>query len=240
MLRFYRIYAKYLFGKGEFQKALVLYERIVRDSKTSRDRLSFARILMKVGRFDDAETQLRKLNLVDLDKIEVVQAKLNLAQVVWKKGDVKDAIRRVEAVFETEKITLVYATLGYLYVEAGDMKKALAFNQEAYEYNSANSEICDNLAECWLALKEYQKALELLEAISKQKIVPVFPEWRYHYGLALEGLSRNEEALVQLKIALAARFSALSAINPEKVQKAADRVEAAIAKATQAALDLNA
>ena len=59
MLRFYRIYAKYLFGKGEFQKALVIYERIVMDSKTSRDRLSLARILMKLGRFDYAEAQLR-------------------------------------------------------------------------------------------------------------------------------------------------------------------------------------
>jgi tetratricopeptide (TPR) repeat protein len=234
MLRFYRIYAKYLFGKGEFQKALVIYERIVKDSKTSRDRLSLARIYLKTGRFDDAEAQLRKLNLVDLNQTEVVQAKLNLAQVVWKKGDVKDAIRRAEVVFATEKITLVYATLGYLYIEAGDLKKALAFNQEAYEYNSANSEICDNLAECWLALKEYQKALDLLVAISKQKIVPTFPEWRYHYGLALEGLGQHDEALAQLKIALAARFSALSAISPEKVQKAVDRVEAAKAAAAKA------
>jgi tetratricopeptide (TPR) repeat protein len=233
MLRFYRIYAKYLYAKGEFQKALVVYERIVRDSKSSKDRLSLSRIYLKAGRFDDAETQLRKINLMDLDKIEVVQAKISLAQAVWKKGDLKDAIRRVEAVFETEKITLVYATLGYLYIEAGDLKKALAFNQEAYAYNPANTEICDNLAECWLALKDYPKALELLEALSKLKVVPSFPEWRYHYGLALEGVGRREEALAQLKIALAGRYSALSALSPATVQKAVDRVEAALAAASK-------
>jgi tetratricopeptide (TPR) repeat protein len=229
MLRFYRMYAKYLFSKGEFQKALVIYERIVRDSGSGRDRLSLARIYLKSGRFDDAETQLRKLNLADLNQLEVVQAKLNLAHAIWKKGDLKDAIRRVEAVFETEKITLVYATLGFFYIESGDLKKALAFNQEAYAYNSANAEICDNLAECWLSLKEYQKALELCEGIAKMKIVPIFPEWRYHYGLVLEALDRREEALAQYKLSLAGRFSALSVLTPEIVQKAVDRVSAATA-----------
>ena len=36
---------------------------------------------------------------------------------------------------------LVYETLGYLYVEAGDYEKALAFNTEAYEYDDEDS-IC--------------------------------------------------------------------------------------------------
>ena len=158
MIRLDRFRAKSFFNTGEYEKALILYEKVVKVSKTSRDRMSLARIYLKAGRFDDAEAQLRKLNLADLNAVEGIQAKISLAQTIWRKGDLKDAIRRVELIFQTEKITLVYATLGYLYIVAGD-KKALDFNQEAYAYNPANAEIGDNLGECLLATKDYALSL---------------------------------------------------------------------------------
>ena len=226
MLRLMRFLANFHYGRGRTEKALTLYRWICRNGGGPRDRMSLGRLLLKTGHFDEAETELKKISRSDLRPIEVVQVRLNLALALWKKGQLDEAVTRMEAVYAENKITLVYACLGYLLVEQGDLHKALAFNQEAYAYNPKNSEIRDNLGQCLLELGETGNALEIYQALAKDKHPPTFPEWRYHYALALEAAGRRDEALDQLKLATVSRFSSLSSIRPEKIQAEIARLKA--------------
>ncbi len=226
MLPIWRIIARFHFARGDYDKALTLYRRIVALGGIPNDKLSLSRILLKTGHFAEAEKLLRSLSQSDLRPAEIIQAKLNLALAIWKQGDLDDAVRRVELVYADNKVTHVYATLGYLYIEQGDLARALAFNQEAFEYNSQNAEIRDNLGQCLQELGETEKALEIYAALAKEKTPPFFPEWHFHYGLTLLDAGHREEALVQLRIARNWRITGLSVLTKEKVQDVIDRVEA--------------
>lgn len=226
MLRLWKIIARYHFARGDYEKALALYRRIVALSGLANDKLSLSRILLKTGHFAEAEKLLRSLSQSDLRPEEIIQARLNLALAIWKQGDLEDAIRRIELVYADNKVTHVYATLGYLYIEQGDLPRALAFNQEAFEYNSQNAEIRDNLGQCLQELGETEKALEIYAGLAREKTPPFFPEWHFHYGLTLLDAARREEALVQLRIARNWKITGLSVLTQEKVQAVIDRVEA--------------
>jgi pentatricopeptide repeat protein len=225
MLRLWRTLAKFHFARGDYEKALALFRRVVALGCIPSDKLSLSRILLKTGHFAEAEKVLRGLSQSDLRPEEIIQAKLNLALAIWKQGDLDDAIRRVEAVYADHKVTHVYATLGYLYIEQGDLPKALSFNQEAIEYNSKNAEIRDNLGQCLQELGETERALAIYAEMAKEKTPPFFPEWHFHYGLTLHDAGRREEALLQLRIARNWKITGLSVLTQEKVQAMIDRVE---------------
>lgn len=219
-----------LFKAGRYEEALALYRKATQKKIDSRDRLSIGRILLKLGRWDEADEELRRIDRTGLSSLEVLQARINLVLIRWKKGDLDEAIKRMEAIFGEEKVTLTYATLGYLYIERAiakkDFRKALAFNLEAHEYNPQNAEIKDNYAEALLHSGDWQKALGIYEAMAAEKTPATFAEWRYHYGLALERAGRPDEALAQCRQALAKGVSALSPLSMDAVKATVERLEA--------------
>ena len=234
MLRIWRNIAKFHFPRGDYEKALALFRRIVALGGLPIDKLSLSRSLLMTGHFTEAEKVLRGLSQGDLRPDEVIQAKLNLALAIWKQGDLDDAVRRIEAIYADHQVTHVYATLGYLYIEQRDLANALAFNQEAFEYNAKNAEIRDNLGQCLQELGETEKALEIYVALAKEQTPPFFPEWHFHYGLTLLDAGRPEEALVQLRIARNWKITGLSVLTQQKVQAVIDRVEAGATASTEA------
>lgn len=222
-----------LFDARKYEEALALYRKATQKGADSRDRLSISRLCLKIGRWDEAEEELRKIDRAKLSELEVLQARVNLCLVKWKKGDLDDAIKRAESLFAEDKVTLTYATLGYLYIERAyakkDWKKAVSFNKEAYEYNTTNGEIQDNYAQALLESGDWQAALAIYEPLAALKTPPAFGEWRYHYGQVLEKAGKPEEALAQYRLALARGFSALAALDDATVRRAIDRLEAKLA-----------
>jgi tetratricopeptide (TPR) repeat protein len=219
-----------LFDARKYEEALALYRKATQKGPDARDRLSISRLCLKLGRWDEAEEELRKIDRNKLSSLEVLQARINLILAKWKKGDLDDAIRRAEALYAEEKVTLTYATLGYLYIERAlakkDWKKAIAFNKEAMDYNGSNGEIQDNYAQALLESGDWEGALAAYEAMAKQKVPPTFGEWRYHFGQALAKAGRLDEALEQMRLALARGYSALSALDEATVKAAIERLEA--------------
>ncbi len=219
-----------LFEARKYEEALAVYRKATQKGADSRDRLSISRLCLKLGRWDEAEEELRKIDRNKLSSLEVLQARINLILAKWKKGELEDAIRRAESLFGEEKVTLTYATLGYLYIERAfakkDWKKAVSFNKEAMEYNGSNGEIQDNYGQALLESGDWEGALAVYEGMAKQKTPPSFGEWRYHYGQALAKAGRLDEALEQMRLALARGYSALSALDEATVKAAIERLEA--------------
>ena len=74
MLRLWRTIAKFHFARGDFEKALALFRRIVALGGMASDKVSLSRILLKTGHFAEAEKLLRSLSQSDLRPEEIIQA----------------------------------------------------------------------------------------------------------------------------------------------------------------------
>jgi len=159
---------KYQSGDIEGSKQL-FEEALAMGLKDPRYILSYSVLLLRSGEYQKA----REL-LVEHQKNPMLNAEskrqlfMNYSVCVYKLGELDKAIRILEGQHAKEPTGMIYQTLGYLYVVAGDKDKALAYNQEALEYDDEDPITLDNLGQVYYRLtgdkeqaKQYfQKALE--------------------------------------------------------------------------------
>ncbi|NLU52323.1 MAG: tetratricopeptide repeat protein [Clostridiaceae bacterium] len=217
--------AKY--HKGDFDGALQDLKKAVEIApKAAKLRGSLAYLLLKLGFTDEAAFQIDKaLDCADNenDRYALRQTK---AMVLWKQGKIDEAIEDLEKLLEQYEHTNVYATLGFLYIEKGDMQKALDFNLKAMDYNSSNAIILDNLGSTYIKLGEYDKANEIYQNVMKLK--PVFPEAYYNYAHVLEHTGDLEKALYMVRHALSLRFWNVSTVTRDEVEAYQKELEAKV------------
>ena len=115
----------------------------------------------------------------------------------------------LEYVHEHFVSTTTYGSLGYMYIHSGNLKKALEYNLEGYEYNPKNDIIVDNLAFTYLKLEDYENAEKYYQELFDME--PRFPEGYFEYGKYLiEVKGEREQGIELVKKALDCRFSFLS------------------------------
>lgn len=201
--------AKYKYGTGKTETAFKLYAFADKIGKLSFDhKVMRAYLTLKEGEIDEAN---KLFNLIGMEKLEPAKrAKLKQshALVMWKKGDTDDAIEMLEYVHENYPSTTTYGSLGYMYAYGERLQKALEYNLEAYEYNSDDPIIIDNLAYTYLKLKDYKNAEKYYNELFA--LDPTFPEGYFEYGKYLVSAGKKEEGLNLVKKALNCRFSFLS------------------------------
>ena len=205
--------------KGRSAEARKLYEEAV-DAGLSDPRylLSYSVLLIREGDFQKARELLVKNQknpmLSDESRRQLF---VNYAVCVYKMGELQKGLDLLERQHEKEHAGLVYQTLGYLYVEAGDLEKAKAFNQEALEYDEEDAIVLDNMAQTYYRLANdkvkanvyFLKALEL-----KPGQIDTL------YFLAQYDLEAGDKEAAKEKLtkALDGRFSPLNFASREKIQ----------------------
>lgn len=205
------------YALGKTEEALKWLKRAHETKKSgARPSVSYAYILLKSGDLIKSEEILQKLLKDNPSNQDTPYIKSNLALALWKKGDLDAAVGMLEELMQTYKTTTVYGSLGYLYILKGDLERALQFNLEAMDYNSADKVILDNLGQNYYLLGSYGKAREIYEPLIAQ--APSFPEPYYNYALVLEKLGEPEPALEMAKKALNYKFTCLSSISKEEVE----------------------
>lgn len=205
------------YSLGKTELALKWFKRAYDTHKANvRSSVSYAYILLKNADLTKAEQILQKLLKENPNNQNTPTIKSIMALVLWKKDDLDAATVMLQEVIETYKTTSVYGSLGYLLILKGDLEKALQFNLEAYEYNSTDKIILDNLGQNYYLMGMYDKAKEIYEPLIEK--APSFPEPYYNYGLVLEKLGEPEAALDMMKKALDYRFSYLTSISKEEVE----------------------
>lgn len=219
----YRIKAQTEYGKGNLQMAEKWFKKAAYSKKAGTDVLvNYGFVLFKEGKLKEAEEILLKAVDKSKNQDERNLAKSNLALIIWKKGDLDKAFEMLKEVISEYKNTAVYGSLGYLAIEKGDLDEALEINLEAYEYNSDNAIILDNLAHLYHLRGETDKAGELFEKLIKTE--PRFPEAYYDYGKYLEDAGKTDEACEMYRKALKCTFNFNNTITREQVQSALDRL----------------
>lgn len=189
-----------------------------------RASVSYGYILLRSGELDKADEILKQVFKENGKSEDLPYIKSIMALVLWKKGKVEKAVEMLEEVIKSYKTTSVYGSLGYLLILNGDLEKALQFNLEAYDYNSSDKIIQDNLGQNYYLLGMYDKANEIYKPLIEK--APSFPEPYYGYSLLLLAMGRRDEALEYMKKALDYKFTFLSTISREEIEAKIKEIEA--------------
>jgi len=217
------------YSRGDLDKAIMWFERIYNlKNPPVRSCVSYAYIVLKKGDTEKADDILQNVLKNNPPSFDVPYINSIKALVLWKKGEIDEAVSLLEDVIKSYVTTSVYESLGYMLIEQGDLEKALKVNLEAYEYNSEDKVIQDNLGQTYYLLGDYDKAKEIYEKLIKN--IPTFPEAYYNYGLLLEKLGDKEKAADMMKKASGLNFSALSTVSKEKIESELERINADISK----------
>lgn len=212
--------ASVLVNKGDVEGAMKLYEEAEKEGlKEMGALLTYSVLLIRAGKFQQARELLVKIQKYPMNEDQRRQLMVNYASVAYKLGSIEKGIELLERMHQKGPSGMVYQTLGYLYIEAGNYEKAIAFNQEAYEYDDEDAITLDNLGQAYYRLgNDKAKAKEFFE-----KALEIKPgQIDTLYFLAQYDLEAGDKdaAKAKLEKAMEGRFSPLNYASREKVQEA--------------------
>ncbi|WP_298845369.1 tetratricopeptide repeat protein [Clostridium sp.] len=212
----------YLIGNNKYKKnekdeAYKYFDKAYKMKGSSvKTKLSCVYFLLLKGELDEAEKILKQLSTEELSSDNEINIKLNTSIIMWKRNNIEEAVKILMELYKKYKTTIIYQNLGYFLILKKDYAKAMEINLEAYDYNSTNAGILDNLAMTYYMQGEYDKSLKVYEKLMIEK--PNFPSAYYYYALTLIKINKNEDALQNLKQALKCNFTFLSTISKEKIE----------------------
>lgn len=215
------------------QKAFALYEKAYKTGKMKpQTALYYSYLLLRDGRLDESNKKFDEIlskNKKNLTESDINNALLNKALVKWKSGDLKGALKDAQSLYDSGyKTTAIYGVLGYWYALDGQYEKALEINKEAYDYNSDDLIIADNLAQNYFLVGEIEKSHDMYVDILNKD--PQFIEPYYNFALVLESLGEFDDAVSELENALSMKEKFLSTVTHDMVKKKIDEIKNKISK----------
>ncbi|MBR0408356.1 MAG: tetratricopeptide repeat protein [Clostridia bacterium] len=154
----------------------------------------------------------------DLDAGRKQQLFMNYAVAQYKLGEIEKAIQLLEASHRKAPCGLTYQSLGWLYIEAGDAEKALAYNQEALDYDDEDPIVLDNLGQTYYhLLNDKEKAKEYFDKAIEIKDSQI--DTLYFLAQYDKEAGDKQAAKEKLEKALEGRFSPLNYATKEMIEK---------------------
>jgi tetratricopeptide (TPR) repeat protein len=212
--------------EGRTEEAMKLYQEVLNEG--SRDPaiiLPYSVLLIRGGEYAKAREMLVQNQKLPMSPDQKNQLFVNYAACVYKMGELEKGIELLERQHQKQPSGMIYETLGYLYIEAGDVEKAMAYNTEAMEYDDEDAITLDNMGQLHYRLlgdKEtakgyFEKALEV-----KPGQIDTL------YFLAQYDLEAGdkEAAKEKLEKAMEGRFSPLNHASKEMVRQLLDSLNA--------------
>ena len=212
--------------KGDAAKGEKYFEKAHKTGSMSPEcKIQYSSYCLRENKFTKGRRLLYEIiNSKTVSKEQKLDAKHNLSVLVWKEGDLNEAIEILEEVHELKTSSNTYGTLGVFYLERAredsSYDKIVDFMLEAYDYNDSEKTIADNLGETYLKMGEYEKAKEVYEKLLVQEFVTPMPY--YNYGLVLKALGEKEKAIENFEKALGCRFTSVLTVTEEMVQAEID------------------
>ena len=215
--------------KGNYAEALTAYKELYSGGYVSAAyMLPYSVLLLREGGEENylkVKEILKKAEKApDLDASRRQELLMDYAVAQYKLGELDKAINLLEASHRKGACGYTYQTLGYLYIESGDAEKALAYNQEALDYDDEDPVVLDNMGQTYYRLlNDKEKAKEFFDkaiAIKEGQIDTLYFLAQYD-----KEAGNKEAALEKLEKALEGRFSPLNFANKEKVQAEIDELK---------------
>lgn len=209
------------------KEALELYEKAVEaGQQPARILMAYGVLLLKAEAFDKARDLMLKTEKVSMTPDEKNQLRLNFAVCQWKLGKLDSAIEQMKRVAQDGKTSTIYGSLGYMLIEkaiqTGDFSEAIAFNDEAYEYDDEDAVVLDNLGQLNLAMGEREKALDYFKRAIARKETQV--DTLYSLAKMAYEDGDRDAARAYIQRALAGNYSALCVSNRRQAEELAQKI----------------
>ena len=212
-----------LHQKGDLEAAKALYAQLYASGYiTAAYILPYSVLLLREGgeeNYRKVKEMLRKAEKAsDMNAECRQQLLMNYAVAQYKLGELDKGIHLLEESHRKSPCGLTYGALGFLYIEAGDAEKALAYNLEALDYDDEDPVTLDNLAQTYYRLlgdketakKYFEKALEIKD--SQIDTLYFLAQYDLEAG-------NKQAAAEKLQKALEGRFSPLNYAKREMIEK---------------------
>lgn len=204
----------------DVKKAIRYYDRAIKfKSAKVNFSITYILILMRTGKMNKA---LKIANNTVLNPKAKPGEKFLVKEyrclIYFKQGNKQEALDDAKEIFEKYKNTTIYGLLGYLMLACGEpMKETMDFCLEAYDYNSDDRDIVDNLVLAYYKNREYEKAEELAKDLIKMS--PTFVEAHYHSALVAKALGKYKEARAFLENMDECIRTALTTVEEEEIEE---------------------
>ncbi|MBC8597048.1 tetratricopeptide repeat protein [Qingrenia yutianensis] len=214
--------------KKDKQKAFDLFEKAYKTGKMKpQTALYYSYLLLRDGRLEESDKKFDEIlsqNKKALTETDINNVHLNKTLVKWKSGDLKGALADAQSLYDNGyKTTALYGVLGYWYDLDGQYEKALEVNKEAYDYNSDDLIIADNLAQNYFLLGDIEKSHDMYVDILNKD--PQFIEPYYNFALVLDALGEYDDALCELNNALEMKEKFLSTVTHDMVRAKIEEIK---------------
>lgn len=221
-----------LYNKGQRDQGLALMEKAYNTGKlNSAMTVYYSYCLIRENMNERAYEVLDKyIEAGKGGKSDICRAKHNKAILLWKDGRLDEAFGIMKEVHADIPATDTYGTLGLLYIEKAESdpaiaEEAMAFLEEAYDYNADDRTIADNMGSIYLSQGELDKAEEVYKKLLTDPQPSPTPYYRY--ACVLEKKGNYEDAEDMLNKALRCSFTGVTVIKRQDVTDALERVEKA-------------
>ncbi len=214
------------YNGGDVEHAVKYYEKAIDTGRAkSHVIVQYVMILMRSGNFKRA---LRLIDKTVAERTARDEDKLLLKQyrclIYHKNGDSEEALDDAMEIFTNFKNTVSYGLLGYLRLANGDINDStLRLCLEAYEYNSDDRDIVDNLVYAYYKMGKFEEAEELLTELIEKN--PKFLEGYYHGALVKSALGKTNEARELISKTSECIRTALTTVSEEEVRELEEKLK---------------
>lgn len=182
-------------NEGNLENALKSYKKAYKTGRANDSvSLTYGILSLRCGYTDDALEVFNNIIFNQKSKASFKnQAKQYRTLTYYKMGQVEDAIEEAEEIFQKYKSTVSYGLLCYLkHATNQPIEEVLPLCEEAYEYNSDDRDIVDNLAYAYIKNNEFEKAKKLVDDMLEK--FPAFTEAYYHGAIVYSKLGDTKKA----------------------------------------------
>lgn len=216
---FYATKGNKAFAAGDNEGALAWYKKAYDTGRASvMIKASYCFVMMRAGLFEDAEAMLSSMlsqKRIDATSRNVLRQYRCMAK--FKLGEYDEAMEEAEEVFAEYKNSAMYGILGYFKLMSDKIstEEKRAFCEEAYEYNSDDRDIADNMAVACMLGGDYESALKYSKELTDKN--PKFVEAYYHGAQAAYALGDKKTAMEYLDKTKECSRSAMTTVSEEEI-----------------------
>lgn len=205
------------------EKALKLFARAEKFRMNIGQMRVYAYYLLREGKVEKSEEIYKKLLTAGLKPELRLGVRADYAVLLLKTGRHDEAIAELEDITVHLTNTTTYGTLGYLYLLKDNIRKAVNYNEEAYDYNSDDPVILDNMTQLYIKLGDYEKAKKYADELLEKK--PYFVEAYYDSAYVYMKLGEFEKAKELIEDAKCCKITFMSVVKDEDLDEFAENIK---------------
>ena len=213
---------RYEEARTKLVEAETLYRQAIdQGCNDPRYLLAYGVLLLKLAKYQEArEIMLKTERIPGILREQKAQLRQNYAICMWKLGELDKAIELMKTSAQGGKNGMIYGSLGYMLIEkarqTGDFEEAIAFNQEAMDYDDEDAVVLDNMGQLNLAQGKREEALKFFTRAHEQK--PSQVDTLYYLGKLAAEDGNAAQAKEYLQEALRQNYSALCTTTREQAE----------------------